>query len=106
MFAQNESQQRTNRPSFEERDVEDGRVLVEKLEHEYFECQMVLVFYLGPMRLPLGQCFSHPCIDLHKNILIMITIFGQGEHGVVVRAFGLYRGGIMFESLSTRHCWS
>ena len=30
----------------------------------------------------------------------------QGEHGVVVRAFGLYWGGIRFESLSTHHCWS
>ena len=29
-----------------------------------------------------------------------------GEHGVVVRAFGLYWGGIRFESLSTHHCWS
>ena len=30
----------------------------------------------------------------------------DGEHGVVVRAFGLYWGGIRFESLSTHHCWS
>ena len=29
-----------------------------------------------------------------------------GEHGVVVRAFGLYWGCIRFESLSTHHCWS
>ena len=29
-----------------------------------------------------------------------------GEHGAVVRAFGLYRGGIRFESLLTHHCWS
>ena len=29
-----------------------------------------------------------------------------GEHGVVVRAFGLYWGGIRFESLSTHHCWA
>ena len=28
------------------------------------------------------------------------------EHGVVVRAFGLYWGGIRFESLSNHHCWS
>ena len=27
-----------------------------------------------------------------------------GEPGVVVRAFGLYWGGIRFESLSTHHC--
>ena len=27
-------------------------------------------------------------------------------HSVVVRAFGLYCGGIRFESLSTHHCWS
>ena len=26
------------------------------------------------------------------------------EHGVVVRAFGSYWGGIRFESLSTHHC--
>ena len=32
------------------------------------------------------------------------TIFGC--FGVVVRAFGLYWGGIRFESLSTHHCWS
>ena len=31
---------------------------------------------------------------------------GIGEHGVVVRAFGLYWGGIRFESLSTHQCWS
>ena len=30
----------------------------------------------------------------------------QANHGVVVRAFGLYWGGIRFESLSTHHCWS
>ena len=30
----------------------------------------------------------------------------KGEHGVVVRAFVLYWGGIRFESLSTHHCWS
>ena len=29
-----------------------------------------------------------------------------GEHGVAVRAFGLYWGGIRFEYLSTHHCWS
>ena len=28
----------------------------------------------------------------------------QGEHGVVVRAFGQYRRGIRFESLSTHFC--
>ena len=28
------------------------------------------------------------------------------EHGVVVGAFGLYWGGIRFESLSTHQCWS
>ena len=30
----------------------------------------------------------------------------RGEHGVVIRGFGLYWGGIRFESLSTHHCWS
>ena len=30
----------------------------------------------------------------------------MGEHGVVVRAFGLYWCGIRFGSLSTHHCWS
>ena len=30
----------------------------------------------------------------------------QGSNGVVVRAFGLYWGGIRFESLSTHHCWA
>ena len=30
----------------------------------------------------------------------------SGEHGVVVRAFGLYWGCIRFESLPTHHCWS
>ena len=28
------------------------------------------------------------------------------NYGAVVRSFGLYWGGIRFESLSTRHCWS
>ena len=30
----------------------------------------------------------------------------RGEHGVVVRAFGLYWGGIRFKSLSTHNYWS
>ena len=29
-----------------------------------------------------------------------------GEHGVMVRAFGLYWGGMRFEHLSAHHCWS
>ena len=29
-----------------------------------------------------------------------------GDHGVVVRAFGLYWDGIRIEFLSTHHCWS
>ena len=29
-----------------------------------------------------------------------------GGHGVVVKAFGLYWGGIRFESFSSHHCWS
>ena len=29
-----------------------------------------------------------------------------GEHGVVIRAFDLYWGGIRFESLSTHDCWA
>ena len=33
-------------------------------------------------------------------------MFSQWEHGVVVKAFGLYWGGIRFESLSTHHCWA
>ena len=28
------------------------------------------------------------------------------EHGVVARALDLFRSGIRFESLSTRHCWA
>ena len=28
------------------------------------------------------------------------------EHGVVVRALGLYWSGIRFESLSSHHCWT
>ena len=30
----------------------------------------------------------------------------KGVHVVVFRAFGLYWGGIRFESLSTHHCWA
>ena len=36
----------------------------------------------------------------------LVFLLAIGEHGVVVRAFGLYWGGIRFESLSTHHCWS
>ena len=32
--------------------------------------------------------------------------FNNGEHCVVVRAFGLYWGDIRFDYLSTHHCWS
>ena len=43
-----------------------------------------------------------PCWDI-AEILEQLRV---REHGVVVRAFGLYWGGIRFESLSTHHCWS
>ena len=33
-------------------------------------------------------------------------VYTIGEHGVVVRAFVLYWGGVRFESLPTQHCWA
>ena len=49
-------------------------------------------------------------MNLSLNKLMQETLCNcsrrEWEHGVVVRAFGLYWGGIRFESLSTHHCWS
>ena len=42
-----------------------------------------------------------------KHFLVVCELdYWNGEHGVVVRAFDLYWGGIRFESLSTHHCCS
>ena len=35
--------------TFEEGNVENGRIEVDKLEDEYFECQIVVKLGLGPM---------------------------------------------------------
>ena len=46
-------------------------------------------------------------ISFYSSLVEIIeNYFSSGEHGVVVRAFGLYWGGIRFQSLSTHHCWS
>ena len=48
-------------------------------------------------------------IQFRRKLVISTQTRGawrEGEHGVVVRGFGLYWGGIRFESLSTHHCWS
>ena len=42
----------------------------------------------------------------YEPVRFCMIVYALGEHGVVVRAFGLYWGGIRFESLSTHHCWS
>ena len=43
--------------------------------------------------------------ESNENQLKRLKIFKKsGEHGVVVRAFGLYWGGSRFESLLTHHC--
>ena len=51
--------------------------------------------------------------DLLLHVVFLVDTFLEKhgvvvkwEHGVVVRAFDLYWGGIRFESLSTHHCWS
>ena len=38
-----------NKATFEERDVENGRIEVDKLEDEYLECQIIVEFWLSSM---------------------------------------------------------
>ena len=53
---------------------------------------------------PIGCSLAWPqSLIAENNGYLGIT---YGEHGVVVRAFSLFWGGIRFESLSTHHCWS
>ena len=62
---------------------------------------MIWITFLTPEIRPSWSSVWFSCCERLK--------FGHehlGEHGVVVRAFGLYWGGIRFESLSTHHCWS
>ena len=72
----------------------------------------------APMPCPIGEFTA--CINKNrkkKNIIeqkiikrkylcTLSTVFGEEQHGVVVRPFEWYCGGIRFESLSTHHCWS
>ena len=52
---------------------------------------------------------SNLCQPESEDVIIVQSHVGTaeesvaGEHDVVVRAFGLYWGGIRFESLSTHH---
>ena len=39
-------------------------------------------------------------------IISHLVAIVEGGQGIVVRAFGLYWGGIRFESRSTHHCWA
>ena len=54
-------------PSFEEGDVEHCGVLIQELEHEYFESQVVLMLNLSAVSFPLSQGLRHPSVNLNKK---------------------------------------
>ena len=54
----------SNKTTFEEGDVENGRIEIDKLEDEYFECQIVI---------KLGLLTMHFC----KKKMTMIEINGS-----------------------------
>lgn len=65
MFERNEI---THLPPFEECDVDDGGVVVDKLEGEQFEGDAVVVLLLGTQALHVCQPESQPVVDLQSNI--------------------------------------
>lgn len=54
-------------PPFEECDVEDGGVVVDKLEGEQFKGDAVVVLLLGTQALHVCQPESQPVVDLQSN---------------------------------------
>lgn len=56
-------------PPFEECDVDDGGVVVDKLEGEQFEGDTVVVLLLGTQALHVSQPESKPVVDLQSNIV-------------------------------------
>ena len=53
-----------NIPSLEECNVDDGRIVVDKLKDIEFEGKTVLIIWLCPVTLPVCQLTRHKCIYL------------------------------------------
>ena len=77
-----------------------------------FEPYSPKVIVLCCRRPNVGEFLTLGVIQASISELVSVIVivekvhFTLEEHGVVVRAFGLYWGGIRFEPLSTHHCWS
>lgn len=54
-------------PPFEECNVDDGGVVVDKLEGEQFEGDAVIILLLGTQAFQVCQPESQPVVDLQSN---------------------------------------
>lgn len=54
-------------PSFEERNVEEGGIVVDKLEDVKLQCDTVIIFRLSTQALPVSQHNRKFRVKLHKK---------------------------------------
>lgn len=59
--------------TFEERNVDERRVVIHEFKHEYFECVRVLVFRLSPWILNICQIDGELMINLKHEISHFVT---------------------------------
>ena len=58
----------TGEPSFEEADINEGRVEIAELEDEDFESEIVLVFRLSSMHLPVVEHRRQGVVDAAQDL--------------------------------------
>ncbi len=61
-------------PSLEESNVEDGGVVVNKLEQEHLEGEAILIVWVCTWTLQVGQPLRYFLVHLENNITFLMTI--------------------------------